>query len=187
MRSRFLGAILSGLLSSNLGALEVGGVSLEDSLSIQGTTLRLNGAGVRNKFFIDVYVAGLYLQNPGQSAEEVITGNELQSVRLIITSSQITRDRLVEAITDGIRRSAGPEFPRYQPMLDELWAAMPHDVSEGDVYDFTFVPGEGVHFIRNGQPLRIMPQFEFKKILFGIWLGKDPVQPSLKEDLLGKA
>lgn len=165
-------------------ALEVGGVKLEDSHTVMGRTLLLNGAGVRNKFFMDVYVAGLYLPEPNRSAESIIASRDVQSVRLVITSSQITRDRLVEAITDGIRKSSGKDFERYEPMLGELWAAFTFDVQKGDVFDFTYVPNEGVHFIRNGERLRVMTDFDFKKVLFGIWLGNDPVQPSLKQDLL---
>lgn len=179
---RFL--VLAAFFTPNVMALTVGGVSLEDSIAIQGTALKLNGAGIRNKLFIDVYVAGLYLPERTQVAQRIIDGNEVQSIRLVVTSSQITRDRLIDAITEGIKMSAGKEFPRYEPRLQELWATLTFEIGEGDIFDFTYVPGEGTHVIRNGQPLRVMPEYEFKRVLFGIWLGKDPIQESLKADLL---
>lgn len=179
-----LGGLFISSLSSAALALDVGGVKLDETQSVQGTSLQLNGAGVRNKFFVDVYVAGLYLAKPSTSAEAIITSKELQSMRIVITSSQITRERLTDAITEGIQKSAGADFARYAPMLDQLWSALTFEVQKGDVFDFTYVPQQGVHFVRNGQTLRVMPEFEFKKVLFGIWLGEDPIQPSLKEDLL---
>lgn len=179
-----LGGLFASALSSMSLALEVGGVNLDETQSVHGTPLQLNGAGIRNKFFVDVYVAGLYLAKPTTSAEAVISAQELQSIRIVITSSQITRQRLIDAITEGIQKSAGDDFSRYEPMLDQLWSALTFEVQKGDVFDFTYVPQQGVHFVRNGQTLRVMPEFEFKKILFGIWLGKDPIQPSLKQDLL---
>ena len=42
-------------------AAEVGGVNMPNTLKADGTDLVLNGAGTRTKFFIKVYVAGLYL------------------------------------------------------------------------------------------------------------------------------
>lgn len=184
LRRSLWGGLFIGSLASTALALEVGGVKFEETQSVQGTPLLLNGAGIRNKFFMDVYVAGLYLPKRSTEAEAIIAGKELQSIRIVITSSQITRERLTDAITEGIQKSAGDDFARYEPMLDQLWSALTIEVQKGDVFDFTYVPQQGVHFIRNGQSLRVMPEFEFKKVLFGIWLGKDPIQPSLKADLL---
>jgi hypothetical protein len=183
-KKALLGALFALATSSPALSLEVGGVTLEDSRELRGKKLLLNGAGIRNKYFVDVYVAGLYLPEQNTSAESIISSKDFQSVRLVITSSRITRERLIEAITDGIRKSSGKDFARYEPMLGELWSAMTFEVKEGDVFDFNHVPDEGVHFVRNGSLLRVMTDFGFKKILFGIWLGDDPVQTTLKADLL---
>ncbi len=61
-------------LSTNVAAatLNVAGVKLEDSVEMQGRKLQLNGAGVRYKFVVKVYVAGLYLSQPARSAAEVM-------------------------------------------------------------------------------------------------------------------
>ena len=42
-------------------AREVAGVTLPDTVSVEGKTLKLNGAGLRTKVVFKVYVAGLYL------------------------------------------------------------------------------------------------------------------------------
>jgi len=43
-------------------AATLAGVTLEDKVSVNGQNLVLNGLGLRKKFFIKVYVGGLYLQ-----------------------------------------------------------------------------------------------------------------------------
>jgi len=159
-------------------------VTLPESLQVNDATLQLNGAGVRSKYFVDVYVAALYLPALQQDARRIVQADEPQSVRLAIISSCITRDRLLESIEDRIRQSAGADFPRYKPMLQELWDALTFEVKIGDQFDFTWVPGKGTEFYRNSELLRVLPQFEFKQVLFGIWLGDDPVQDSLKTALL---
>lgn len=181
---RILLSLLFILLPASGFARTVGDVTLPDSLQIHNSALVLNGAGMRSKYFLDVYVVGLYLPQAGQDAQHIISADQVQAVRLVITSSRITRDRLVDSIEDGIRQSAGKEFPRYQPMLQELWDALTFEVKIGDQFDFTYVPQSGTHFYRNGELLRVLPQFDFKQVLFGIWLGNDPVQDSLKQALL---
>ncbi len=63
--SRRAAAILLTItLSVSVEAREVAGVKLDETARLAGidTPLVLNGAGVRSKFFVKVYVAGLYLQ-----------------------------------------------------------------------------------------------------------------------------
>ena len=55
-----------------VSAREIAGVTIPDTaqLSPDGTTLVLNGAGVRRKFFFKIYVAGLYL--PSRQTSSVV-------------------------------------------------------------------------------------------------------------------
>ena len=40
---------------------DVAGVDVPDTLSVEGKTLQLNGAGIRKKFVVKVYVGALYV------------------------------------------------------------------------------------------------------------------------------
>ena len=64
-------------LSVSAEAREVAGVKLDETARLAGidTPLVLNGAGVRSKFFVKVYVAGLYLQQKTSSAEAVLASS----------------------------------------------------------------------------------------------------------------
>lgn len=183
---RYLLACLFLCLSTAGHSLTLKGVDLPETLQVQQTSLVLNGAAVRSKYFMDVYVTGLYLPEKSHDAAAIMDADVVQSMQLHITSSRITRSRLIESIEDGIKLSAGDDFPRYRPMLDELWEALTFEVKLGDSFEFAYVPGTGTHFYRNGELLRVLPQFEFKQVLFGIWLGEKPVQKSVKQGLLGE-
>jgi hypothetical protein len=176
--------LLSCLLAGTAQARQVGGFTFPETVAVNNVSLLLNGAGVRSKYFLDVYAVGLYLPEPSQNAATIIRANEVQRLRLVITSSHITRDRLTDSIEEGIRLSAGKDYPHYKPMLDELWAALTFEVRIGDVFEFTYVPGTGTTFMRNGTQLRVLPDFRFKQVLFGIWLGENPIQKSVKAALL---
>lgn len=195
MRNTRSALLLSLSLNLGLGLLTalpvqarpVGDVDLPDTLNAGNSSLVLNGAGIRNKYFLEVYVAGLYLPAASHDANSILKADEVQSVRLVITSSQITRQRLLDSIEDGIRKSAGDDYPKFEPRMKELWEAITFEVKPGDTFEFTWVPGEGTHVVMNGKELRLLADHEFKQVLFGIWLSQNPVQESLKEDMLGIA
>jgi len=49
------------LAAVNTYAVEVAGAKIEDTVSVSNQNLVLNGAGIRKKLFIKVYVGALYL------------------------------------------------------------------------------------------------------------------------------
>ena len=65
------GLFLSALVASNATAVEVEGVNVGESKTVDGTALELNGVGVRSKFFIDLYVAALYLPSKSSDASSI--------------------------------------------------------------------------------------------------------------------
>ena len=93
----------------------------------------------------------------------------------------------MDSIEEGFRKSAGDDYPEYASFLDELREDMADiDVQDGDVFHFIYRPEEGTRFLRNDEPLRVIEGLAFKQVLFGIYLGDDPVQDSLKRDMLGR-
>lgn len=66
--SRFICLIVIlgvGLLGQTTRAVELAGVTLAPTATLtDGSVLVLNGAGVRKKFFVDVYIGALYLPSP---------------------------------------------------------------------------------------------------------------------------
>ncbi|MBZ2188530.1 chalcone isomerase family protein [Alcanivorax sp. JB21] len=161
--------------------------TLPETITVDDITLTLNGEGQRNKYLMNVYVAGLYLQSREQDAEEIIRRDEVQAVQLTITSSRVTQKRFMDSIEDGFRKSAGDDYPDYAPFLAELREDMADiDIKDGDVFRFIYRPDEGTRFLRNDETLRVIEGLDFKQVLFGIYLGKDPVQDSLKRDMLGR-
>ena len=62
-KKQFAAIIVAALMITALGnAEEIGGINMPASLQAGQSTLMLNGAGVREKFFMDLYVGGLYLK-----------------------------------------------------------------------------------------------------------------------------
>lgn len=174
------------LLAGTSQATEIAGVTLVRQLEAAETALLLNGAGVRNKYFLRVYVAGLYLPVASHDAQAIMNADEPQAMAVHITSSAITRARFRDTIQEGLQQSAGDDYPRYAHLLDELWENDSLEVNKGDVFHYYYIPGEGTRFLHNGALLEVIPGVDFKRVLFGIYLGENPVQASLKKALLGE-
>ena len=70
--------MLALLLSLTLSAeaKTFAGVTMSDTTTVGGQTVTLNGMGLREKYFVDVYVGGLYLQTPTKDGTTAINADE---------------------------------------------------------------------------------------------------------------
>ena len=54
------------------------------------------------------------------------------------------------------------------------------------MYDFIYTPNKGIELYKNTKLIEVIEGLAFKQALFGIWLSDNPVQTSLKKEMLGK-
>ncbi|MFN6945286.1 MAG: chalcone isomerase family protein [Cytophagaceae bacterium] len=156
-------------------------------LEIQNQKLTLNGSGIRNKYMIDLFEGGLYLKEKCQNAEKIIRADELMSIRIVVTSKVITAKRLEENIRSEFLRLTNGLMDGYKDRLESLVKAMARDVYKGDVFDLTYKPDEGLKIYKNNVFQVTIPGLDFKKILFSIYLGNDPCDARLKNNMLGNS
>jgi hypothetical protein len=174
------------LLVSNAWAGEVKGVHIPESLSAGDVQLQLNGAGVRNKFFLNLYVGALYLVEPSGKGREVVSADEPMAIRLHVLSKLITSERMEEASREGFVQATNGDTSRIQERMEEFISLFKHEeIVKGDVFDFVYRPGKGILAYKNEELMSAVKGLDFKKALFAIWLGNDPVQESLKAKMLG--
>jgi hypothetical protein len=163
----------------------VAGVEFADHYEWNGVPLRLNGVGVlRFKLFFKGYAAALYLGSgvdPDQSLEDVPRRLEIEYMWSIpadafarVTIEQISKN--VDAPTLSRLRSSIDRF-------NELYA----NVDPGDRYSLTYVPGVGTELALNGRARGLIEGAEFSSALFAIWLGRDPVDKPLRQQLLASS
>lgn len=177
--------LLAGALSMPVMAADVDGVEIADSLEANGTELTLNGAGTRSKWFIDLYVGGLYLESANRDAGAVLVADEPQAIGLTITSGRINSDNMTEATLEGFEASTDGNTAPIQDEIDALMTVFESEISEGDVFDLIYLPGNGVQVYKNGDAVgEPVGGLDFKRALFGIWLSDSPVQDSLKAGML---
>lgn len=168
-------------------SIEVNDVDVADNIQVSEQTLALNGVGIRSKFFLNIYIGALYLNEKSSDADALIAADQPMTIRLYITSSLIDGEKMSEATLDGFVKSTGGNLGPIQKEVEMLIGAFRDAVHNNDIFDLQYVPGEGVSVKRNGEIKVVVPGLEFKKALFGIWLSDDPVQDDLKDGMLGEA
>lgn len=182
-----LSTLLAALmLSSAAYSLDIGGITMPESMSAKNTELQLNGAGIREKWFMDLYVGGLYLTAKQSDADSILKDAEPMAIRLHIISGMITSEKMTKATVEGFENSTHGNTAPLKAEIEKFLATFAEPIKEGDIFDFIYVPGSGVQIIKNGTPAQIIEGGEaFKAALFGIWISDKPAQKSLKKEMLG--
>jgi Chalcone isomerase-like len=171
------------------GVVDVAGIKYAPTAQVAGSTLQLNGAGLRTRFVIKVYTAGLYVPKKGDSAEALL-GTPGPKRMHVVMLRDIDANELGKLFTRGMQDNmAKGEFSKFIPgtiRMSEIFSAQKR-LKAGDSFYADFIPGSGTHVIINGKdsgdPIK---EPEFFNGLMRIWLGANPADSSLKDALLGK-
>jgi hypothetical protein len=186
-KKQFAAIIVAVLMITALGnAEEIGGINMPESLQTGQTQLMLNGAGVREKFFIDFYVGGLYLKEKSQDAKAIIEADEPMAIRLHIVSSMTTSKIMEKGVREGFENATGGNVEAIKVQIEEFISVFKEEIKENDSYDLIYVPGKGVQISKNSEFRSTIAGLPFKKALFGIWLSDKPAQKSLKKAMLSQ-
>ena len=166
---------------------QVGAVTLPNTVNFGDTDLNLNGAGIRKKAMVlKLYSGGLYLGKKMNDAGLVINADETMAIKLVITSSFVSSEAMSEAVTDGFEASTDGNTAPFAAEIKKFISFFSDEIVEDDTFDITYQAGTGVVVYKNDKELGTIAGMDFKKALFGIWLGKDPADNKLKKAMLGK-
>ena len=183
---RILVLFIVGLvLFSVAEARQYGDVSIPDTLQAGGENLALNGAGYRSKFFMKMYLGGLYLKQESSDASAIVSADEPMLIKLHIVSGKITSDRMTDAINEGFEKSAGANLAALTDEIAKFKSFFAEEINVDDIFDIAYVPGEGVSVYKNETLSGTIEGLDFKKAAFGIWLGDKPADKNLKKNMLG--
>jgi hypothetical protein len=186
-KAMIAGALLAMACGPAAAAVEVGGARFDESLKVAGKDLLLNGAGVRTKFIIKVYSAGLYLPVRESTVDGVLKSDGPRRMRLVM-ARDISSDDFGNAFMTGLNNNVSKEdkakiitqISKYGEMFGQLDA-----IKKGDTLDTDWIPGSGTQCYLNGKKIgSLIPDQLFYNSVLRIWLGDKPADASLKEKLL---
>ncbi len=173
--------------SQPLQALMMNGADIPDTVSSpdNGTRLILNGAGVREKFFMDIYIGALYLESRMHDPAAILADTGHAEVLMHFTYSKVDREKITAGWMDGLEANLSEErMQAIKPRL-EKFNNLFRTVVKGDVIRINYAPDSGTQVHINGELRGSVAGNDFFRDLLRIWLGASPVSKSLKHDMLG--
>jgi Chalcone isomerase-like len=170
-----------------VSAAEVSGIKIPDTAKVEGQDLKLNGAGVRTRMFIKVYVAAFYLEQKANAAEVAIGNKGVKRMALHIMRD-LKADVFSSALRDGLTaNNSAAEMAKIDDRIKEFNGIMAGvgGVKKGDVIHLDYLPVAGTRVVINGDTKGAIAGEEFFRALLKVWLGDNPIDADLKKNLLG--
>ena len=159
--------------------------SLAATAQVGGSSLVLNGSGMRSKFFVDVYLGALYLSHRTRDAAAVLGDRGPKRVAMIF-QRDVDGDKLRSAWREGFAANNPPDVLGAVEERLKAFAALFPDVREGDRIALDYVPGEGTSVMLGDKVLGQIKGEDFHQALLRVWLGDHPPTEALKIGLLGQ-
>jgi long-chain acyl-CoA synthetase len=180
-------ALVAALIAvPGLHAAEVAGVKIDERIKVGSNELLLNGAGLRTKVFIKVYVGALYATQKASTATALLeaVSPRRMSLRLL---RDLDADALYGALRDGLMdNNSEAELLALKAPVDQFADLIKKiaNVRSGDTVAIDFT-SDGVGVSLNGEARGKVSNTAFARALLKVWLGDNPVDASLKKALLG--
>lgn len=159
---------------------------MPDTYTVNGQTLRLNGAGLRTLtvFEVSVYVAALYVPQPSHDAATIEAEPGIKVIVLHFLHDA-TKAQVEAQFRKGEQENCGNGEcnPADLPDFERLTAASPA-VKAGDTSTYIYMPGR-VRVLANDRLLGEFAGADLSGRLLKGFIGPHPPSESLRAALLG--
>jgi hypothetical protein len=185
MRRLAVVALISLILPVN--AAELAGITIQDQVTAEnGEVLLLNGAGVREKFWTDVYVGSLYLVNRTGDVAEILSAPNAYRIQIDFIRKKVSSDKLVKAWNQGFNKNqSSKNLALLRDRIDRFNSFFEQHAVADDRLILDYIPGTGTTVTKNNSILGRIPGEDFKNALLEIWIGNFPADKNLKIGMLG--
>lgn len=183
MKKLFAALVLTLLFASRSPAVEVAGVNLEPAVTINNQVLKLNGYGIRKKFFVKVYIGSLYTSKRFAGAAAALGDSGDKLIRMNFLHSKVEKEKIIEAFNEGFAGNS-PDLIG-SPDIKKFLALFTTDFNRGDIVDLNLGADGSVGVSHNGRSLGSVPSTKLARAVLAIYLGDKPADDSLKKGMLG--
>lgn len=178
-----LGLLLS--CTSIQAETDIAGIKLADSYTLGDHILSLNGAGIRSKFVVKVYVGALYASETSHEAASLLASSSPASMQMHMLYKHVSAGKLVKGWMEGFQANLSEqELNQLQASIEKFNSLFP-SLKEGDIVHMDFLPGRGTEVLVNQLSRGVVAGDDFFPALLRIWIGQHPADDALKKGLLG--
>jgi hypothetical protein len=158
-------------------------VDFDDSVTVDGKELTLNGLGLRTAtaFKVKIYAIGLYLENKSSDPDAIMSSAENKRITMHFLH-KVTADELSGGWTEGFENNTR-DISGIKDQIAKFNASM-RDVKTGESIILNFSGGK-VDVLINDTLVDSIEGESFIKAVQAIWLGPKPPNEPLKKGILG--
>jgi hypothetical protein len=160
------------------------GVTLPDTFQVGSTALQLNGMGLRTKYMVKVYVAGLYLTQKSSDPNAIVKADVPKRIVMHFVRD-VSKSQLTDAFAESFHNYTPDAENTLKPDIDRLFSAL-EAVKDGEEITFTYLPEKGTSVALGDKEKLTIAGPAFAEMLFSVWLGPKPPNASLKKGLTGQ-
>jgi hypothetical protein len=166
------------MLNAGIAAAQVSSLPPPVTADVtESKTLTQRGAAVMRFFGLKVY--DIRLWTPGKPHRE----DELFALELVYDLG-LKGTEIAKRSADEMRKIGYTDESKLKRWTEAMARIFP-DVKQGDTLVGVSVPGKEARFYSQDKFIAAVPDPEFAKAFFGIWLSDKTSEPKLRERLLG--
>ncbi|MDT7513651.1 chalcone isomerase family protein [Rhodoferax mekongensis] len=169
------------------GGVTVDGVVFDKEVQVAGSTLRLNGAGLRTKFVFKVYAAGLYLATPARTPADIYAAKGPKRLKVSFvreTDATTLGKTMSQVMSDNLPRE---QFGKCIPGLVKLGELFSEKkkMGVGEMFTVDEIQAKATVISINNKVVAEISEPEFFACLMYNYFGERPADANLKAALLG--
>lgn len=173
------------MLLAGANAISVEGETFEPEMARGGAMLKLIGAGLREKWFFDVYALGAYSESGSCKSSELVKNEETKLLRLVMlrtVSADKMASTLSEAFDAHMPKTASQKLKAQRKQFESYFK---DELKEGQVLDFLYIPKKGTTIAQNKKALGpVLGGSDFHQVLWDIYFGDTTCCEDLKAEVL---
>jgi hypothetical protein len=167
------------------GDVIVKGNRYPETVQVADKTLRLLGAGLREKWVFDVYTLGAYSESGACEGRALISANEVKYIRIDMLR-YVSAGKMAEALDKAFRKNMpAPGAADLGIQIKAFLLNFRQDLAKGASIELTYVPGVGTTQKQNGTPAGgVTPGKGFADLLWSCYFSSNTCCPSLKTQII---
>jgi hypothetical protein len=185
--SKFWIGIFLSALSVVVSAREFEGVDVPEVLAASETrpAASLFGVALREKFFVDVYVAALYAEQR-VAPDDMLLSHQFKRMQFFFLYKELPQQKMADAWREAFEANLDADgAKRLKPRLDAFIQLHDATYRKGEQLVLDLIPGTGVRVISKGVDKGVIEGDDFAQAVLSAWLGRKPPSSAFKKSLLG--
>ena len=166
MKRFFSLIILILLLLTFVFAFEIKDTNIPDKIKVDKYQLVLNGAGIRKKFFMSIYIGALYLPSKNSNPKEIIYMDSPKSILMHFLYSKVSKEKIIDAFKDDFENNSKDLLPEIKNELNEFYSYFDKDIVKKDEIYLTYTPEKGTCIKINNKLKGCIKNKKFMNALF---------------------